>query len=265
MSVYSVQNEIFLTGSYENYLYGFNHENSRDLQESALVISIPKDLYGSYIEPGSFLLTLGTGDSQIIQDDGKGNLLVNSIQGFERLYIENEGDYVLETDEAGGQYIKGATVLSGELYIEDEGDYVLETEEAGGQYIVGGGTGGLTTSIGDIIYHHGIVIITNEQVAAYFSSSADRVINWTSNQPVITTNYLVKIKDSEFNHTLNPSAVSGSNGHLATNITGSAFTPYITSVGLYNDANELLAIAKLSQPVPKSKDTDMSFVIRMDI
>jgi len=235
MTVNSTYNEHFLTGSYENYLYGFTHENSRDLQESALVISIPRDLYGSYIEPGSFTLTLSSGDSEILTDDGLGSLLVNSTEESERLYIENEGDYVLETEAAGGQYIEGVT------------------------------DGGYGTLAGDIIYHHGLVIITNQQVASYFSSSLNRVMNWTSSQPIITTNYLVKVKDSEFNHTQNPSAVSGSNGNLAANITGSAFTPYITSIGLYNDANELLAVAKLSQPIPKSKDTDMSFVIRMDI
>lgn len=64
---------------------------------------------------------------------------------------------------------------------------------------------------------------------------------------------------------MNPSAISGSNGLKAPNITGSAFEPYITTVGLYNDANELLAVAKLGQPIPKSNKTDMTVVVKIDI
>lgn len=44
----------------------------------------------------------------------------------------------------------------------------------------------------------------------------------------------------------------------------SEFTPYVTTVGLYNEANELLAIAKFEYPVKLSKHTDMTFVIRID-
>jgi hypothetical protein len=47
--------------------------------------------------------------------------------------------------------------------------------------------------------------------------------------------------------------------------TASFFQPYITTVGLYNDSNELIAVGKLAQPVPKSKYMDMNFVVKLDI
>ena len=40
---------------------------------------------------------------------------------------------------------------------------------------------------------------------------------------------------------------------------------YITTIGLYNDANELVAVAKMGQPLPKSADTDMSMVVKLDV
>jgi hypothetical protein len=40
---------------------------------------------------------------------------------------------------------------------------------------------------------------------------------------------------------------------------------YATTIGLYNDENELLAVAKLGKPIMMSPDTDMTFVVKYDI
>ena len=48
-------------------------------------------------------------------------------------------------------------------------------------------------------------------------------------------------------------------------VSGSDFSPYITTIGLYNDAGELLAIGKLAQPIKKRNDVDMNFLIRLDL
>lgn len=82
------------------------------------------------------------------------------------------------------------------------------------------------------------------------------------------------IKDYEFNCSYNPSLqtsiVSGSsnvvngNGVLKDFATGS-FSPYLTTIGLYNDSNELLAVGKLSQPLPLSDKTDTNIFIKWDM
>lgn len=74
------------------------------------------------------------------------------------------------------------------------------------------------------------------------------------------------VKESEFNLSYNPSLVTGSyaSGSLRSFATGSTFTPYTTTIGLYNDDNELLMVAKFGQPVPISTETDMTFLIRYD-
>jgi hypothetical protein len=46
--------------------------------------------------------------------------------------------------------------------------------------------------------------------------------------------------------------------------TGSAFQPYVTTIGLYNDDDDLLMVAKLSEPIALSADTDMTFIVRYD-
>lgn len=73
------------------------------------------------------------------------------------------------------------------------------------------------------------------------------------------------LNENEFNYTLNNSAIiSGSTGTYIDAVTGSDFKPYATTVGLYNDANELLVVGKLSTPYPIPSNTDMTFVVRWD-
>lgn len=72
------------------------------------------------------------------------------------------------------------------------------------------------------------------------------------------------VKNYEFNFSYNPSMlISGSS--VKCFVTGSDFHPYVTTVGLYNDSNDLLAVAKFGQPVPMPTETDISFIVKMDI
>jgi hypothetical protein len=53
-------------------------------------------------------------------------------------------------------------------------------------------------------------------------------------------------------------------GTLADNITGSSFHPYATTIGLYNEANQLLVVGKLATPYPIPANTDITFIVRWD-
>ena len=53
-------------------------------------------------------------------------------------------------------------------------------------------------------------------------------------------------------------------GTLANNVTGSDFHPYATTVGLYNDNNQLLVVGKLATPYPIPANTDITFIVRWD-
>jgi len=72
------------------------------------------------------------------------------------------------------------------------------------------------------------------------------------------------IDANQFNMSQNPTISINSSGSLRDFATGSYFKPYVTSIGLYNEANELLLVAKLSQPLVMSDITDTTFVIRYD-
>jgi hypothetical protein len=74
------------------------------------------------------------------------------------------------------------------------------------------------------------------------------------------------IKESEFNLSYNPSLVNGSysDGNLKSFATSESFQPYATAIGLYNDTNDLLMVAKLGKPIMISPDTDMTFIVKYD-
>ena len=75
--------------------------------------------------------------------------------------------------------------------------------------------------------------------------------------------YFVRAKNKEFNYTTNPSYIDA-NGNL--NFTSMIDNPvtYITTIGLYNDANELLAVAKLSQPITKDFTKEALIKVKLD-
>jgi hypothetical protein len=73
-----------------------------------------------------------------------------------------------------------------------------------------------------------------------------------------------EILQNDFNYSMNPTVFSGSNGDVKDFVTGSAFKPYMTTIGLYNDSDELLVVGKFSTPVPITNYSDMTVLVRWD-
>ena len=84
-----------------------------------------------------------------------------------------------------------------------------------------------------------------------------------SEEKISSQFYFVRARNKEFNYTTNPSFIDDK-GNL--NITSMVDNPttYITTVGLYNDSNELLAIAKLSQPLTKDFTKEALIKVKLD-
>jgi hypothetical protein len=237
---------------------------SRELTTGAFLLSIPRNLYGTAIKPESFKLTLTQNAFQIFLPVLPGYIADGYLQTF---------------DSAGRRPpIDWEPIPMFSNVILDDGE---------GQLYVSGSSP--RNYVGDIIYPHGMAIITDISVASFAAStlkhySSTTYLDFKSSQPIFTHNYHCKLRESEFNFTYNPSALSSSletvydnidevystgynvsTGELNNNITGSAFQPYITTVGLYNDANQLIAVGKVNRPVPKSANTEMTIIVKIDI
>lgn len=81
---------------------------------------------------------------------------------------------------------------------------------------------------------------------------------------VSTSHYFVRVFNREFNYSNNPTYTSGSQGAFYQDTFKTDPKTYITSIGLYNDANELLAIAKTSKPIEKSFSKELVLKVKLD-
>lgn len=247
-----------------------NLSRSRFESTEVGVISLPRDVSGLGIEPGTVHIEHFTEsvdkyctDAYVSDEQTGANQYTENVKYWYNSapvdtgsYIENEDQYV---DESSEEYVDVTTGSMQHIVVIDDGE---------GRLLLSGSESIWTQParyVGDIIYNQGLVIFTDEIVARYYSTYSRHKVTWKSKQPIYTYNIHCTVKESEFNHTFNPSALTGSDNTVLSNLTGSTFRPYITSVGLYNESNELLAVGKMNRPIPKSENVDMTFAIKIDI
>ena len=216
-----------------------------------------------------------------------GNIVSHSFDYYEQTTLYNAAYRTRAEEEVSPRIISIPRALYGTAIQPNTFNMFWRISKFVFETILDDGEGGLYTSessprqyVGDIIYSHGIAILTQST----YTIGTIVSVSFNSSQPIYTYNYHCKIRESEYNYTYNPSALSGSlkaiydnngdvystsgsvsDGVLKNNVTGSSFQPYITTVGLYNDANELIAVAKMGQPVPKPANTEMTIVVKLDI
>ena len=131
--------------------------------------------------------------------------------------------------------------------------------------------------VGQIFYSHGISVLTTHscQLIARDLISIPSQFNtqkfqFSSSLTIFENQFKCTILENEFGSSLNPTLLTSSiSGGLNTSYypytTGSFFTPYVTQVGLYNEANQLVAVGKLSFPLPISQYTDTTILVNFDI
>ena len=121
-----------------------------------------------------------------------------------------------------------------------------------------GGTGlsNLTASLGN----------TNQNLPVNLWAAISGGASFTVNsQETITSDYVfIRVRNSEFNYTENPSFISGSTGDIIYTDFINNPTTYITTVGMYNDNNELVAVAKLSKPLQKDFTKEALVRVKLD-
>ena len=92
-------------------------------------------------------------------------------------------------------------------------------------------------------------------------------INFRNEHTVYENFVKCTVEESEYNLSYNPTLLSDKtnvSSSLVGFTTGSDFRPYVTTLGLYNEQNELLMVAKFGKPIPISSETDMTFLVKYD-
>ena len=90
--------------------------------------------------------------------------------------------------------------------------------------------------------------------------------SFSSSLTIYEAQYKCTIRENEYNYSLNPSLIKNdSTGSVYDYATGSYFSPYVSSIGLYDNDQNLLAVGKMSQPVPISSFIDTTILINIDL
>ena len=122
-----------------------------------------------------------------------------------------------------------------------------------------------SVNVGNIIYTHGMAILTDAGLASGSVESTNATCSFSSSLTIFETQYKCTIRENEFNFSLNPSLISGStDGTVYGYVTSSYFSPFVTTVGLYDEFQNLLAVGKLAQPLPTTATTDTTILINLD-
>ena len=80
-----------------------------------------------------------------------------------------------------------------------------------------------------------------------------------------SSSFKTKEVTDEFGNTYLTNDTYRGTGSLKDFATGSNFAPYITTIGLYDDDNELLALGRLAKPIKNDKELDISVILRFDV
>lgn len=257
-----------------------------------LVYNSVKQLYYSNYLSGSYGSSVST-PSILPGADRAGDTLVGDISSAGRFdnYLETTLTYQ-RTFPTASNAIVGVVSIPSKLY----GDYIkpgsfkLQAESGSIFDDINGNVFLSATGnyIGNIIYQHGLVVLTKDTLdggvlygSAFYGTSSYGVApnsvienliespnvtcSFSSSFTIFETQYKCTIDTSEFNFSQNPSLVSSSlTGQVYDFVTGSYFNPYVTTVGLYNENQELLAVGKLSKPLPTNNTTDLTVLINID-
>mgnify|MGYP003642281749 FL=1 len=104
----------------------------------------------------------------------------------------------------------------------------------------------------------------NRPQAFYNSIESGSYFAARREEEISSTNYFVRVNNKRFNFSSNPTFATGSDGSLTQATFFKDPKTFITQVGLYNNENELLAIAKLSQPLLKSYSREAIIKVKLD-
>jgi hypothetical protein len=122
-----------------------------------------------------------------------------------------------------------------------------------------------TNHVGNVFEKQGIVVISSPHYKYRLVTTTPYTASYRSTITTYEYETLVRVGASDFNMSLNPTLVQDNAQDYKTFVSSSNFGPYITTIGLYNDAGQLLAVGKLAQPIQKRTDVDLNVVIRFDL
>ena len=261
-------------GQYRNLVYGdaespvdFSY-NGTGVTSSLNLIAIPVDRnrYKESLMPGTFNLVLGTGSALLTLTDNSNDISTITYVDGGRLYnlINGSNGSAGSSPTFAGASKGYTTAGSYGFYLPDMGTIILNPAALALSTAAGGLNVQMTDSTSAALngFNNSKVfeLIRSGSILAVATGSGFQL----NSQETISSNYVfVRVKNGEYNYTSNPSFISGSGNLVYSNFINSPQT-FPTTVGMYNDNNELLAVAKMSKPLIKDFTKEALIRVKLD-
>jgi len=235
--------------------YCFDSSSIRELHGSCTVLTIPRQFFGERVNPYSIKLVDDSANSTFtIKDDGKGNL-------YDQAFSSSFAARTPNANNSGSQ-VGNIFYEHGVMVITDTGSYSN----------VGTGNGGdgfqLTFEGTHTHYEYEIGVTANEgefNSTTNISITQDRSGSMQVVQGVGNIHSIFAPGDNPTNGTGSLKLFYNPTENVIGPATHSEFRPYITTIGLYSDNNELLAAGKLAQPIKNDDELSLKFIVRFDV
>lgn len=236
-------------GQYRNLVYG--DENAQFIFGTVTAsdfwaISVDRARYKEHLLKGTFNLQIKNGSSTIKLTDNSGMVSVDTYLDCGRVYEIISGS--------------NGTAYSGTGYSTSSGSYGLFLPDIA------------TIILNPLALSQSINLEPSRSsdsdglnIGKLFTAISGAASFQVNSEESVTSDYVfVRARNSEFNYSENPSFISGSTGDvLYSNFINSPQT-YVTTVGFYNDTNELVAVAKLSKPLTKDFTKEALVRVKLD-
>ena len=242
----------------------FSFENGSNIATDSndiYVINVARNRYREKIDAGNWSLKISgsSGLFTFIDNSGKKFSDENGLSG--RVFKVVSGSLNLGTqNEATVNSTTSSNGLGYGLFYPDRGIIVLNPSAVGaiagnvwndGGQVIGNLSGSASTSAER--YNH---------KRLYYAIKAGGDFEMRRTENISTQHFFVRATNREFNYSNNPTYVNTDGTFVETTFKTDPYT-YITTVGLLNDANELIAVAKTSQPIAKSFDKEVLIKVKL--
>ena len=256
-------------GQYRNLIFGDENTNftfsvtgqTAVTSSNFYVVNFNRANYKEHLFPGSLNLTLGSGSTQIHLTDNSNDVTINSFTDAGRIYDIVSGSNGSAFNQGFNGVTAGFTISGSYGYFLPDIDTLILNPLALGLISVSGGLGQGGSNLPDL----SISSNPSSNYGKLFDYISDGGSFQIQSEETITSDYVfVRVKNSQANYSVNPSFISSSTGEIIDPVLINSPEVYVTTVGLYNDSNELLAVAKLSRPLRKDFTKEALVRVKLD-
>lgn len=267
LTTYNQYNTLVYGPAVSSSLQGFNFGGLATNAPDIFAINVNRNNYKESLFPGTFNLKLtGPGGVSVTLCDNSNDTTVVNYLDCGRVFDIVSGSNGRATTTTSTSQIANGYTVSGSygMYLPDIGVILLNASALA----LSSGFGGIALSLDRINYSVNPVTsslyyssVNNQNLFNAIATGSSFQLNSQEN---ISSNYVFcRMKNAEYNYSSNPTFVSGSGNLLFPSMVYNPQT-FVTTVGLYNNNSQLLAVAKLSRPLVKDFTKEALIRVKLD-